>query len=405
MADILTNKIYKTLDTYNQDIRPILSRIMNHEHGLEHLDETTLTGLLEQASSHIMLFQQNFEVNYNTLLKFAPSPLDNKLTVLSTLYEYYLNFVGLAFILALNWTQDFDKDDYPALRPLIYPLLDEDKFLYCNAQLKQFLATNIPLLQTKTEPEPKIETGNQGIDISNQAPATQDNAPTPPTETVNQGIDISNRAQATQDNAPTPPTATVNQGIDIPDQTLASQDNAPTPPTETVNQGIDIPDQTLATQDNAPPPPTDTPRHPIVHTDSKLDFELDFDSELDVDIDIAFEDGDEFVLDMPQDIELTETPSNPTETNDNIPPLDDYNSPSNTQDFNRPIDFDVDSDIDPDPDFDVDSDVDPDPDFDIDSDSDSDSDFEDIEGMFLAGCEIFRARIPPSRPVPLFLFG
>ena len=366
MADILTNKIYKTLDTYNQDIRPLLSGIMNHVHGLEHLEETTLTGLLEQASSHIMLFQQNFEVNYNTLLKFAPSPLDNKLTVLSTLYEYYLNFVGLAFILALNWTQDFDKDDYPALRPLIYPLLDEDKFLYCNAQLKQFLATNIPLLQTKTEPEPKIETGNQGIDISNQAPATQDNAPTPPTETVNQGIDISNQAQATQD-------------------------NAPTPPTETVNQGIDIPDQTLATQNNAPPPPTDTPRHPMVHNGSELDFELDFDSELDVDI--AFEDGDEFVLDMPQDIEPTENPSDPTETIDNRPPLDDNNSPSNTQDFNRPIDFDIDSNLDSDPDFD------------IDSDSDSDSDFEDIEGMFLAGCEIFRARIPPSRPVPLFLFG
>ena len=204
MADILTNKIYKTLDTYNQDIRPILSRIMNYEHGLEHLDETTLTGLLEQASSHIMLFQQNFEVNYNTLLKFAPSPLDNKLTVLSTLYEYYLNFVSLAFILALNWTQDFDKDDYPALRPLIYPLLDEDKFLYCDAQLKQFLATNIPPFQIKTEPEPKIETGNQGIDISDQAPATQDNAPTPPIETVNQGIDISDQAPSYPRQCPNP---------------------------------------------------------------------------------------------------------------------------------------------------------------------------------------------------------
>ena len=359
MADILSSKIYKTLDTYNQDIRPIFSRIMNHEHGLEHLDETTLTGLLEQASSHIMLFQQNFEVNYNTLLKFAPSPLDNKLTVLSALYEYYLNFVGLAFILALNRTQDFDKDDYPALRPLIYPLLDEDKFLYCNAQLKQFLAINIPLFQTKTEPKPKIETGDQGIDIPDQTLATQDNTPPPPTETV-------------------------NQGIDIPDQTLATQDNAPLPPTETVNQGIDIPDQTLATQDNAPPPPTDTPRHPMVHTDSELDFELDFDSELDVDI--AFEDGDEYVFDMPQNIELTQTPSDLTETNDNIPHLDDNNSPSNTQDSNRPIDFDVD------------------PDFDIESDSDLDSDFEDIEGMFLAGCEIFRARIPPRKPVPLFLF-
>ena len=86
---------------------------------------------------------------------------------------------------------------------------------------------------------------------------------------------------------------------------------------------------------------------------------------------------------MPQDIELTETPSDPTETNDNIPSLDDNNSPSNTQDFNRPINLDVDSSVDPDPDFD------------IDSDSDSDSDFEDIEGMFLAGCEIFRTRIPP----------
>ena len=361
MADILFSKIYKTLDTYNQDIRPLLSRIMNHEHGLEHLDETTLTGLLEQASSHIMLFQQNFEVNYNTLLKFAPSPLDNKLTVLSTLYEYYLNFVGLAFMLALNWTQDFDKDDYPALRPLIYPLLDEDKFLYCNAQLKQFLATNIPLFQTKTEPEPKIETGNQGIDISDQAPATQDNAPTPPIETGDQGIDISDQAPATQD-------------------------NAPTPPIETGNQGMDIPDQTLATQDNAPPPPTDTLIHPIVYTDSELDFELGFDSELDVDI--AFEDGDEYVFDMPQNIELTETPSDPTETNDNIPHLDD----NNTQDFNRPIDFDIDSNLDSDPDFDVDS------------DSDSNSDFEDIEGMFLAGCEIFRTRIPPRKPVPLFLF-
>ena len=198
----------------------------------------------------------------------------------------------------------------------------------------------------------------------------------------------------TQDNPP--------PSIDIPDQTLATQDNTPTPPTETVNQGIDIPDQTLATQDNAPPPPTDTPIQHMVQTDSELDFELDFDSELDVDI--AFEEGDEFDFDMPQDIEPAETPSDPTETNDNIPPLDDNNSPSNTQDSNRPIDFDVDSNIDPDLDFDIDSNIDPDLDFDIDSDSDSDPDFEDIGGMFLAGCEIFRKRIPPRKPVPLFLF-
>ena len=168
------------------------------------------------------------------------------------------------------------------------------------------------------------------------------------------------------------------------------------------SEPLEIPDPTPIDTQYDPLPPTDTPRHPMVQTDSELDFELDFDSELDVDI--AFEDEDELVFDMPQDIEPTETPSDPTETIDNIAPLDDNNSPSNTQDFNRPIDFDVDSDIDPDPDFDVDSDVDPDHDFDIDSDSDSDSDFEDIEGMFLAGCEIFRTRIPPRKPVSLFLF-
>ena len=183
MADILINTINKTLDTYSQDIRPLLSGIMNHVHGLGHLEETTLTGLLEQASSHIMLFQQNFEVNYNTLLEFAPSSLDNMLTEFSTLYEYYLNFVGLAFYLALDWTLDIDKDDYPVLRTLMYPLLDVDQLAYYNEQLQQFSAASIPLFQTKTEPEAKIETGNQGIDISSQAPATQDNAPTPPTET------------------------------------------------------------------------------------------------------------------------------------------------------------------------------------------------------------------------------
>ena len=128
-----------------------------------------------------------------------------------------------------------------------------------------------------------------------------------------------------------------SEPLEIPDPTPIDTQYDPPP-------SIDIPDQTLATQDNVPLLPTDTPRHPMVHTDSELDFELDFDSELDVDI--VFEDGDEFVFDMAQDIEPTENPSDPTETNDNIPPLDGNNSPSNTQDFNRPIDFDVDSDSD-----------------------------------------------------------
>ena len=43
-------------------------------------------------------------------------------------------------------------------------------------------------------------------------------------------------------------------------------------------------------------------------------------------------------------------------------------------------------------------------DSDVDSEYDSDSDFEDLEAMYLDRCEIFRAKIPASKPIPLFPF-
>ena len=78
MTDILVTKIYKTFETYTQNIRPFLSGVLNHVHGIENLDKTTLTGLLEQATDHTEVFQQNFDVNdYNFLNVYTQ---DNRLT-------------------------------------------------------------------------------------------------------------------------------------------------------------------------------------------------------------------------------------------------------------------------------------------------------------------------------------
>ena len=137
MTDILMAKIINTLETYTQNIRSFLSGVLNHVHGIGHMDKTTLTGLLEQASDHIIVFQQNFEVNYYTLLKFSPSTLDNTLTILFKGYELYLNFVGLTFALALDL--DINKYDYPVLKTLMLPLRDSvEKVASCYDELQHF---------------------------------------------------------------------------------------------------------------------------------------------------------------------------------------------------------------------------------------------------------------------------
>ena len=136
--NILMAKINTTIDIYTQNIRPFLSGVLNHVHGIGHLDKkTTLAGLLEQASDHTIVFQQNFEVNYYTLLKISPTTLDNTLTNLSKGYELYLNFVGLTFAFALDL--DIDQDDYPVLRTLMFPLRDsQEKLASCYDRLQHF---------------------------------------------------------------------------------------------------------------------------------------------------------------------------------------------------------------------------------------------------------------------------
>ena len=173
MADILITKIKTTIKTYNQNIRPFLYGVLHHVHGIEHLDKNTLTGLLEQASNHTIVFQQNFDVYYYTLLKFSPSTLDSVATItnLSKDYEWYLNFVGLTFAFALNL--DIDKDDYPVLRSLMLPLkASEEKLASCYNSLQQFLLVTKP-----------STTGTMTTQIETEDPATQDSVPPTPSDT------------------------------------------------------------------------------------------------------------------------------------------------------------------------------------------------------------------------------
>ena len=173
MADILIAKIKTTIKTYTQNIRPFLYGVLHHVHGIEHLDKNTLTGLLEQASNHTIVFQQNFEVYYYTLLKFSPSTLDSVATItnLSKDYEWYLNFVGLTFAFALNL--DIDKDDYPVLKSLILPLKEsEEKLASCYNSLQQFLLVTQP-----------STTGTMTTQIETEDPATQDSVPPTPSDT------------------------------------------------------------------------------------------------------------------------------------------------------------------------------------------------------------------------------
>ena len=173
MTDILMAKINTTIEIYTQNIRPFLFGVLHHVHGIKHLDKTTFTGLLEQASDHTIVFQQNFEVNYYTLLKFSPSTLDSTLTRTNLLndYEWYLNFVGLTFAFAL--VLDIDQDDYPVLRNLMSPLRDSvEKLASCYNNLQYFLV----LTQPST-------TGTITTQIEIEDQATQDNAPPTPSDT------------------------------------------------------------------------------------------------------------------------------------------------------------------------------------------------------------------------------
>ena len=172
MTDILMTKINTTIEIYTQNIRPFLIGVLHHVHGIKHLEKTTLTGLLEQASDHTIVFQQDFEVNYYTLLKFSPSTLDSTLTMNKLLkhYEWYLDFVGLTFAFAL--VLDIDQDDYPVLRNLMFPLRDYvERLASCYDALQHFLVATQP-----------SATGTMTVQIETEEQATQDNAPPTPSD-------------------------------------------------------------------------------------------------------------------------------------------------------------------------------------------------------------------------------
>ena len=138
MADKLIANIHATFDEYTQNIRPLIARICNHAQS-----QDNIASLFEQVSDYLIVFEQDFEVNYYTLLKFS-TDLDPLLTTFGNQYELLLKFVGLVFSLALA-DMTIDIDDYPVLEPLVKKMKDSKKYTYyCLDSLKVFMAGTHP---------------------------------------------------------------------------------------------------------------------------------------------------------------------------------------------------------------------------------------------------------------------
>ena len=134
MADKLITNIHATFDAYFQNIRPLIARICNHAQS-----QDNIASLFEQVSDYLIVFEQDFEVNYYTLLKFS-TDLDPLLTIFGNQYELLLKFVGLVFSLALA-DMAIDIDDYPVLEPLVKKMQDSKKHTdYCLDSLRLFMA-------------------------------------------------------------------------------------------------------------------------------------------------------------------------------------------------------------------------------------------------------------------------
>ena len=149
MTDKLVANIHTAFDVYTHNTRPFLSKVVNHAKGIEPLDQDTLESLLEQASTHSIIFQQDFELNYYTLLKVDPREHDISLNALASSYEL-LSYVGIVFAFALE--SNIDIDDYPVLRTLL-PLMKggpNEKLNYGLNSLKHFLARTQHIENTLT---------------------------------------------------------------------------------------------------------------------------------------------------------------------------------------------------------------------------------------------------------------
>ena len=133
MADKLIANIHATFGAYTQNIRPLIARIWNHAQS-----QDNIASLFEQVSDYLIVFEQGFEVNYYTLLKFS-TDLDPLLTTFGNQYELLLKFVGIVFSLALA-DMTIDIDDYPVLEPLVKKMKDSKKHTdYCLDSLRIFM--------------------------------------------------------------------------------------------------------------------------------------------------------------------------------------------------------------------------------------------------------------------------
>ena len=390
-------------------LQPFLSRVLNHVHGIENLDKTTLTDLLEQATDHTEVFQQNFDFNgYNFLKRYTQ---DNSLINLFNGYELFLNVVHATFAFAQEL--EIDKGDYPVPRALRE---SEEKLASCYKSIQHYLV----LTQPPT-------TGILTTQIETEDQATQDNTPPTPSDIARHPMaypepeldvdfehdpELDSKDQNileiettdTLDNYIDNIDPTFDNSLDssINDYTNTKQivdNNDSGDLTETIDDNLQ--DQT-DNMDNE-----DQDNSEIIQTDNNT---LDFNSPVD------FNDHRHNTID-----------NDPIETKDNIPPVVDNNSPTNIQDFNSPTDFTnhnnsmaipaelnnsnkeskpIESKDESDSkSFESERIHDLDIGLDIDSDVDSECDFDDLEAIYLDMCKNFRTKIPARKPIPLFSFG
>ena len=339
-------------------------------HGIGHLDKTKLTGLLEQVSDHTIVYQQNFEVNYHTLLKFSPSTLDNTLTNFSKGYELYQNYVGLAFAFSLDL--DIDKDDYPVLRPLMFPLSEsEEKLASCYHKLQHFLITTQP-----------STTGTMTIQTETEHQDTQDNTTHTPSDTTRYPMAYPDTKLDFEH----------DPGLDSEDQNKLAIET-----TDTIDNSIDNSDPTFDNEhDSSISDCTDTKQ-----TVDNSDIGDPTESKTETIDDNMHDQTDNMDNEDQDNSEITQTDNN---TLDFISPIDlnDYNSSMKTQaetDNSHKESEPIESEDESDPrSFEPES-------IDIDSDVDSECDFDDLEAIYLDICKNFRTKIPARKPIPLFSFG
>ena len=228
MADKLIANIHTAFDVYTHNTRPFLSKVVNHAKGFEPLDQDTLESLLEQASTYTIIFQQDFEVNYYTLLKVDPSEHDISLNALASSYELLLGYVGIVFAFALE--SNIDIDDYPVLRTLL-PLMKgpNEKLSYALNSLEHFLARTQPIINTflpvDSPPTIKAEVDNSPTILQNPStPVAPQDPPAIKVEPNNSPIHIQDPISSNTPLNLQIPNTTINIKAELDNNLPASQD-------------------------------------------------------------------------------------------------------------------------------------------------------------------------------------